>query len=90
MRYNWQQADWPAFRYDLSGIEGELLAFADKAGQINGMLKGMSEEAKTEAILQIMIFEALKTSGKVKRGHSLILELGEPNRNSLRNRHKIT
>jgi len=62
MSYNWQQADWPVFRYDLSEVQGDLLTFADKAGQINGMLKGLSEETKTEAILQIMIAEALKTS----------------------------
>lgn len=40
MHYNWQQSDWPNFAYDLAGIEGELIAFADKAGQITGTLKG--------------------------------------------------
>lgn len=62
MKYNWQQADWPIFRYDLSKVEGELLAFAEKAGEVNGMLKGLSEEMKMEAVLQIMIAEAIKTS----------------------------
>ena len=62
MEYNWQQADWPSFRFDLSGVEGALFAFADKAGQINGMLKGLPDATQTEAILQIMIAEALKTS----------------------------
>ena len=62
MDYNWQQADWPSFRFDLSGIEGALFAFADKAGQINGMLKGLPDATQAEAILQIMIAEALKTS----------------------------
>ena len=62
MEYNWQQADWPSFRFDLAGIEGALFAFADKAGQINGMLKGLPDATQTEAILQIMIAEALKTS----------------------------
>ncbi|MBT3480366.1 MAG: Fic family protein [Opitutales bacterium] len=62
MEYNWQQADWPSFRFDFSRIEGALFAFADKAGQINGMLKGLPDAAQTEAILQIMIAEALKTS----------------------------
>jgi Fic family protein len=38
MKYNWQQTDWPEFRFDLSGIEGELLAFAEKSGQVGGLL----------------------------------------------------
>ncbi len=62
MSTNWQQVDWPSFRFDLSEVEGALFAFADKAGQINGMLKGLPDATQTEAILQIMIAEALKTS----------------------------
>ncbi len=62
MDYNWQQADWPYFRFDLSGIESALFAFADKAGQVSGMLKGLPDATRMEAILQIMICEALKTS----------------------------
>jgi len=62
MDYNWQQADWPSFRFDLTGVEGFLFAFADKAGQVNGLMKGLPDATQTEAVLQIMIAEALKTS----------------------------
>lgn len=62
MRYNWQQEDWPHFRYDLASVQDDLLAFADKAGQVRGVLKGLPEGTQTEAIIDLMIAEALKTS----------------------------
>ena len=62
MRYNWQLSDWPNFTYDLAGLEGELIAFADKAGQITGLLKGLSETDQIEAMVQSMLAEAMKTS----------------------------
>ena len=62
MQYNWQQSDWPNFRYEIAEFEAELLAFADKSGQVNGLLKGLPEKDQTEAVLQVMISEALKTS----------------------------
>ncbi len=60
--YNWQQEQWPHFRYALSGLEDVLLAFADKAGQVSGILKSLPEGVQTEAIMDVMIAEALKTS----------------------------
>lgn len=62
MLYNWQLSDWPNFTYDLAGFEGELIAFADKAGQITGLLKGLSETDQIEAMVQSMLAEAMKTS----------------------------
>lgn len=62
MEYNWQQKDWPSFCFDLSGVEEALFAFVDKAGQVNGMLKGLPDATRMEATLQIMIAEAMKTS----------------------------
>lgn len=62
MTYNWQQPDWPHFRYDLTGMEDALWAFADKAGQVSGVLKSLPEGIQTETIMDIMIAEAIKTS----------------------------
>ena len=62
MRFNWQQSDWPDFRYDLSAVEADLLRFADQAGQVSGLLKGLPEGDRTEALVQLMITEAMKTS----------------------------
>lgn len=62
MLYNWQQADWPQFRYDLSGLEEFFLTFAEKTGQVTGLVKGLSPDAQIEAAIELMATEALKTS----------------------------
>ncbi|MGK0240719.1 MAG: Fic family protein [Candidatus Pelagisphaera sp.] len=50
MTYNWQQEDWPSFRFDLSTVEEALFAFVDKAGQVNGMLKGLPDETPIQVV----------------------------------------
>lgn len=62
MRYNWQQPDWPGFRYDLQTIEDALFAFAEETGHISGVLKAMPKETQMEAIVNTMVAEAVKTS----------------------------
>ena len=62
MTYNWQQSDWPHFKYDRSGIEDTLFSFAERAGRVGGLLKGFSENIRTVTIIGIMVAEALKTS----------------------------
>jgi Fic family protein len=62
MKYNWQQPEWPEFRYDLKDIEADLFLFADKEGQISGAMQGLLEADRTEALLDLMIAEAVKTS----------------------------
>ncbi len=61
-RYNWQQTNWPNFTYDLNQIEDELFLFAEKTGHVTGVLKGLPEEIRTEAIIDNMVAEAIKTS----------------------------
>lgn len=60
--YNWQQPNWPRFTYDATASEDALYAFAQEIGQISGLLKALPEGTKTEAILDLMVAEALKTS----------------------------
>jgi len=62
MAYNWQQKDWPNFTYDLSGIEDELFLFAEKTGHVSGIMKALPEDTQMEAIIEIMVAEAIKTS----------------------------
>ncbi len=62
MRYNWQQSDWPDFRYDLAGASGTLLDFAEHSGRVDGLLEGLPEGLEIEAVLDLMIAEAVKTS----------------------------
>lgn len=62
MAYNWQQPDWPEFRYDLQEIDELLFAFAEETGHMSGVLKGLPEAIQIEAMLNIMVSEAVKTS----------------------------
>ena len=62
VRYNWQQKDWPNFTYSLPAVEDDLFLFAEKTGHITGVLKALPEETQMEAIIDIMVAEAIKTS----------------------------
>jgi Fic family protein len=62
MIYNWQQQDWPEFKYDLPEIEDALFAFAEISGHVSGILKMMPEEKQIETMLDLMVSEAIKTS----------------------------
>lgn len=60
--YNWQKPDWPKFQYDLSGIHKTLISIAEKTGFISGQLAYLAENLKTEALIDLMVEEAIKTS----------------------------
>ena len=62
MRYNWQQKDWPNFQYQTNDIEDLLFDFAQRTGRISGVLEGLSETEQTEAMINLMVSEAIKTS----------------------------
>ena len=48
MKYNWEQADWPEFRYDLSNIEDHLFLFIEKASHLRGLLRNRLRSEKKE------------------------------------------
>lgn len=62
MIYNWQQPDWPDFKFDSQEIDDGLFSLAEETGRISGMLNTMSEDLKMEAIINTMVAEAIKTS----------------------------
>ncbi len=62
MANNWEQHDWPNFRYDLSGLQDSLLPLAERTGRASGLLQGLTSDAQVEATVMIMVAEALKTS----------------------------
>lgn len=62
MKYNWQQKDWPHFTYDTSQVEGLLYDFVERVGRSTGLLDALSEESQKEAIVELMVAEAIKTS----------------------------
>jgi Fic family protein len=60
--YNWQQSDWPHFDYSLQNIEDELFIFMEKIGKVTGVLHALPEEMQMDAVIDMMVLEALKTS----------------------------
>jgi Fic family protein len=60
--YNWQQQDWPNFQYSLQNIDNELFLFAEKSGKVKGILGALPQQTQTEAIIDTMVAEAIKTS----------------------------
>ncbi len=62
MQYNWQQADWPDFRYDPGELEDKLYSFAGRAGRIEGLLAGVPADRGSEIAIDLMVAEAIKTS----------------------------
>lgn len=60
--YNWQQPDWTHFKYDLTGIFEALLSIAEKMGRVSGKLDHLSANLQTEALIDLLVEEAIKTS----------------------------
>lgn len=61
-QYNWQQPDWPNFRYDISKMHALLLKIAEKNGVIGGKLSYLPAELQSETMINFMVEEAIKTS----------------------------
>lgn len=62
IRFNWEQKDWPNFTYSLTNVEKKLSAFLEMVGYNSGMLKGIPEDIQAEALIDLMVAEAIKTS----------------------------
>ncbi|MFL5742388.1 MAG: Fic family protein [Flavisolibacter sp.] len=62
MAYNWQQPDWPDFKYDLGTTEDNLFAFAEQTGHVTGILNSLPRDIEMETVITIMVTEAIKTS----------------------------
>ena len=60
--YNWQQKDWPQFRFTLDGVEDDLLVFSEKLGRVSGILEALPEETRMETLVEIILAEAIKTA----------------------------
>lgn len=62
MAYNWQLEEWPDFAFSVSKIEEKLYLFTEKTGLISGIFKALPSDTQMEAIIDIMVAEAIKTS----------------------------
>lgn len=60
--YNWQLPDWTIFRYELSGLESELIRYAEKTGRLDGLTTAMPGDLRMDTIVSLMVEEAVKTS----------------------------
>ena len=62
MKYIWQLADFPEFKYDTT----KLLALVEESvvliGEVRGIMKGFSPVLQDEVSAQVMLSEAIKTS----------------------------
>lgn len=60
--YNWQHKNWPNFKYDLKGLEDQLINIQSSVSLVTGAVSALPEKMQTEALVQILVAEALKTS----------------------------
>jgi Fic family protein len=62
MRYNWQEADWPQFRYEPAAFADLLIASAEQSGRLSGLWAVLTREGQADAELERMTTEAQRTS----------------------------
>lgn len=61
-KWNWQQKDWPNFRYDEAALEDLEYQFIQTSGVALGSIKHIDEEDKIELLIEVLSDEALTTS----------------------------
>ncbi|MFT7382130.1 MAG: Fic family protein [Roseivirga sp.] len=62
MMYNWQLKDWPQFRFDNTQLKELLVLFTQRTGRLSGLFEGLSATEKSKINVEMMVFEAIKTS----------------------------
>ena len=62
MRWNWQQADWPEFRWQAEVMGKAEAAFLRGAGVLVGSAKYLDEDERQQLLVDAMSVEALTTS----------------------------
>ncbi len=60
--YNWQQKDWPQFRFSLKKAEDLVHLFSEKTGRVSGIMESLPDQTKSDAIISLILAEAIKTS----------------------------
>lgn len=62
MEVIWKRPDWPNFTYNTEGVQDALYRYAAEANSLAGRLAGVDEAEKTEALIDLMVTEAIRTS----------------------------
>ncbi len=60
--WNWQQKDWPDFKYDHKALEALETKFIQNSGECFGVFKHISEEEQERLKIDLISEEAFKTS----------------------------
>jgi len=60
--YIWQQAEWPQFTWDADAVDGNAYAYGLEASGLVGEVRHLSQAEKTDALIDLMVSEAVKTS----------------------------
>jgi Fic family protein len=61
-RWNWQQDDWPRFRFDKSALDERERKFLLHSGVLLGALLHLRDDDKSALTVDLISTEALKTS----------------------------
>lgn len=62
MAWNWEQKDWPDFRWDSGALAALEAQFLHQSGILIGSTKHFKDEEKTVLIVDMITGEAVKTS----------------------------
>ncbi|MBT6120838.1 Fic family protein [bacterium] len=62
MPYIWEREDWPRFKWDSSLLDRKVYEYAKQSNRLLGEIKYLSDDIKTESLIDLMVSEAVKTS----------------------------
>ena len=62
MRWNWQDPDWPNFRFPQSLLTEREALFQRQSGVVIGTVRHISDEERLLLVIELISTEALKTS----------------------------
>ncbi len=62
MKWNWQQSDWPNFRWNGAALTALEASFLQQSGVLIGSIKHLGDDDRTTITIDIMAGEAIKTS----------------------------
>ena len=62
MKHIWQREQWLNVRYNVAGVQDQILRFTEKSGRADGLLSALPKSLQTEAIVDMMVAEAVKSS----------------------------
>ncbi|CZT37506.1 Fic family protein [Rhizobium sp. 9140] len=62
MKWNWQNTDWPNFRYDTASLISLEQKFLQSAGEVIGAVRHFNDDDSNQLRIELLSDEAVKTS----------------------------